>query len=119
MNALVNKIIQKDLNFRSEGSDDLRIDSEFVELQNLKTLFIDEGLEVTGKELYKSMGNYFRQAKQKEIILYLCFVGGMLAMAVFMKKWGIVYLTRGLVTANAIVGLIPAKWMTNLAPKQE
>ena len=49
--ALVNKVIQKDLQFRAQGPGDLRVDADFAELQSVKTLFIDEGLEVTGREL--------------------------------------------------------------------
>ena len=50
--------------------------------------------------------------------MFVSFVGLMVAMAAFLKKWGVNYLTRSFKTTNAIIGLIPAKWIKNLNPKQ-
>ena len=114
--SLANKMIQKDLKFRSEGSDNLRVDSEFAEMQNVKTLFIDEGLDISGKALHESVVDYFSKAQRDRIIAFVCFIGAIMVLAAVMKTWGIRHLKRNFMTTTAIVGLIPAQWIPN--PKE-
>ena len=112
--SLISAIIQKDLKFRAEGNSGLETDSEFAELQNVKTLFIDEGFDILEKTMSSSIMDYFRKQRTNRIIAFVCFLGAILMLAVLLWTWGLRHLKRNFATTNAIVGLIPANWMTDL-----
>ena len=80
----------------------------------MKTLFIDEAFSVIGEELYASVDAYFRAVKLRFVYLFAGFVFFVLVVTGCMKKWGTHFLKKMFQTTNAIVGLIPSKWLVTL-----
>ena len=80
----------------------------------MKTLFLDEAFRRIGVDLFASVDTYFASVRTKFLYLFAGFVCFVLLVTGIMKKWGTRYLKKMFQTTNAIVGLIPSKWLAVL-----